>query len=270
MKDAENKDELAFLSKKILELNKKLIDSERAKSSFLSLIASELNNPMTAILGMLPHLVIEESEKNRKHFDTIYYEALRLNFRVQNLVMAAEIESGTISVDHALFEPLDVVNEAIQSLKYIIDEKKIQINVASSIGQKIVTDPKKVYIVVKNLISNGCKYGIDRGKIDVTLEVNGTTLTIAVKNQGEGPNVTYKPEVFTRFSKDTHGEHGLGLGLSVVRELCERLDGGVDYVVEEGSVTFTATILLETTPADSEAYGSDEFLFDSFDNAIEL
>ncbi len=270
MENVSNKDELAFLSKKILELNKKLIESESAKSSFLSLIASELNNPMTALLGMILHLKIEENEQNRKHFDLICYETLKLNFRVQNLVMAAEIESGHIDITYALFKPQKVVDEAIESLKYIIDEKNIQVNIINLIEEDISIDPRSVYMIVKNLISNGCKYGIENGAIDITLDRDEKVLIIKVKNQGDGPKVNYKPEVYTRFAKNTQGEHGIGLGLSIVRELCERLDGGVDYIVEEGYVTFTATLVLDETLVNSQAYGADEFLFESFDNAVEL
>jgi signal transduction histidine kinase len=262
--------ELAFLSKKILELNKKLIESEKAKSRFLSLVANELNNPMTVLLGMIPHLKILDDTQNKKIFDLVHYEALNLDFRIQNLVMAAEIESGTVDITYALLEPEDIIDEVCESLKYLIKEKNIQINVKSTIKQKVVSDPKKIYMIVKNLISNGCQYGIENGVIDITLDTNNSILRITVKNQGEGPKVDYKPEIFTRFAKDTKGEHGLGIGLSIVRELCERLDGGVDYVVEDGFITFIVTLLFDESMIDSQAYGSNEFLFDSFDNAIEL
>lgn len=274
MEDISNKesvqDELAFLSKKILELNKKLIESEKAKSRFLSLIANELNNPMTVLLGMIPHLKIEEGEQNKKIFDLVHYEALNLDFRIQNLVMAAEIESGTVDITYALLEPKEIIDEVCESLKYLIKEKNIQINVTSTIKQKVVSDPKKIYMIVKNLIANGCQYGIENGVIDITLDTNNSVLRIAVKNQGQGPKVDYKPEVFTRFAKDMKGEHGLGIGLSIVRELCERLGGGVDYVVEDGFVTFVVTLLFDESMIDSQAYGSNEFLFESFDNVMEL
>lgn len=263
-------EELAFLSKKILELNKKLIESEKAKSRFLSLVANELNNPMTALLGMIPHLKIGEDAHHNKIFNLVHNEALNLDFRIQNLVMAAEIESGTVDITYALLEPEEIIDEVCESLKYIIKEKNIQINVTSTINQKVVSDPKKIYMIVKNLISNGCQYGIENGVIDITLETNNSMLRITVKNQGEGPKVTFKPEIFTRFAKDTKGEHGLGIGLSIVRELSEILDGSVDYRVEEGYVTFIVQVLSYENRVDSQAYGSDEFLFDSFDDAIEL
>ena len=263
-------DELAFLSKQILELNKKLVESEKVKSRFLSLITSELNNPLTVILGIIPHLKLKKSEQNKKNFNLVHNEALKLYFRIQNLVTVAEIESGAVENTYALLEPKEIIDEAIQSLKYLVEEKNIQIIITDKIKEKVVSDPKKIYMIVKNLISNGCRYGIVNGVLDIVLDTDESMLVISVRNQGEGPTVNCKPELFTRFAKDTQGEHGLGIGLSIVRELSEILDGSVDYTAEDGYVTFVVKVQSDENRIDSQAYGSDEFLFDSFDDVIEL
>lgn len=263
-------DELEFLSKKILELNKKLIESEKAKSRFLSLVANKLNNPMTAILGILPHLKIVDTQENTELYELVFKEALNLDFKIQNLVMASEIESGSIDITYALLDPSEVVYEAIDSLKYLIKEKSIDVKVLTKSEQKAVTDPKKVYVIVKNLISNACRYGLEGSVVEVSSDVQGSMLVIEVKNQGDAPDVKYKPEVFTRFAKDAAGSHGLGIGLSVVREICERLGGGIDYEAEGGFVTFIVKLSVNEHMIDSLAYGSNEFLFDSFDNAVEM
>ncbi|MFZ3052743.1 MAG: ATP-binding protein, partial [Sulfuricurvum sp.] len=59
-------------------------------------------------------------------------------------------------------------------------------------------------------------------------------------------------------------------GLSIARELCERLGGTIDYDSQDSTVTFTMIFPLQTTLPDSNACGSNEFLFESFDDAIEL
>ncbi|MCK9473991.1 HAMP domain-containing sensor histidine kinase [Sulfurimonas sp.] len=269
--DKENiSDELAFLSKKILELNKQLINSEKAKSKFLSLVANKLNNPMTAILGILPHLKIIDTKENRFFFELIYKEVLNLDFKIQNLMMASEIESGNIDISYALVDPIEIIEEAIETLKYLIKEKNIELKVNSKIKRKVVTDPKKVYLIVKNIISNGCRYGFEDSVLEINLDIKESIFIIKVKNQGSAPEVKYKPEIFTRFAKDASGKHGLGIGLSVVREICERLDGTIEYEAEGGFVTFIVKLPFDENMIDSEAYGSNEFLFDSFNDAIEL
>lgn len=263
-------DEIAFLSRKILELNKQLIESEKAKSRFLSLIASELNNPMTAILGMIPHLAPMGGDLRKEIFALVHEEALLLDSRIQNLVAASEIESGKIDITYALVDPKVLVKEAIEAFKYRINEKNITITVTNKLDKKIVSDPKKLYLIIKNVLGNACDYGLVDEVVHVDIFENKSEMIIAIKNQGKAPQVEYKPQIFTRFAEGPEGNHGLGLGLSVARELCERMDGGIDYTTDETSVTFIITLPLQSALADSDACGSNEFLFESFDDAIEL
>ncbi|MDD2358414.1 MAG: HAMP domain-containing sensor histidine kinase [Thiovulaceae bacterium] len=263
-------DEVAFLSKKILELNKRLIGSEKAKSRFLSLVTSELNNPMTVLVGMVPHLQLHVCEKNEKIYPMVNQEVLNLDFKIKNLVMTARIESGDLDVSYALVDPLDIIDEVTESLKYIIEEKKIHLHVNNQINKKIVADPQIIYTIARNLISNACLYGTMSSAVEIIIRKENSIFIISVKNYGDGPKLQNKPEIFKRFSDGPDGEHGLGIGLSIVRALCERFDGTVDFSVDNGIVTFVASLSLDEEKVNSKAYGSNEFLFESFDDAIEI
>lgn len=264
-------EEVDFLSRKLLDLNKQLIESEKAKTRFLSLVANELNNPMTALLGLIPHLSKEPNDQKQKILGMVEEEALRLDFHIQNLVAAAEIESGEIKMSYALINPEELIDEVLKSLKYQILANSITIHVDNKLQQKVVTDPQKLHLILKNLIANGCIYGNEGTSVDVIIDSPSVNeLTIAVKNIGKGPSVEYKPQVYTRFSHGPEGIHGLGIGLSIVRELSEKLNGNVDYETKDRSVTFTVTLPLESKLPDSQACGSNEFLFESFDDAFEL
>lgn len=262
-------DEVAFLSRKILELNKQLIESEKAKSRFLALVASELNNPMTALLGMIPHLS-SRKENEGSICETVHAEALELDFRIQNLVAAAQIESGEVDLSWASADLVTIAHEAIDSLKYGLNEKKIIVSINDTFRSPFVTDPQKLYMILKNLIANGCAYGAAEGLIEIGIRAEGDNVTIHVTNQGEGPNVAFKPQVFTRFAEGPGGAHGLGLGLSVVRHYCELMEGSLDYMVGEGTVTFAVTLPIGIAEAESTACGSNEFLFEPFDGALEI
>ncbi len=262
--------EVEFLSKKILELNKKLIDSQRAKTLFLSLVANKLNDPMTAVLGMLPHLKIQDTYENEKVFSTICQEASDLDFKIQNLITVAEIESGNVDDSHALIDMKEIIEEAVKSLKYVIKEKSIKLNIKNSVEKKIVTDPKKIYIIIKNLLSNACIHCPQNGIVDIILSIEESILTLLIKNESSEPKLKEIPEIFTRFSEKIDSHHGLGIGLSIVRELCEGLDGSVEYDIDNNFVTFKIKLPLDDAIQDFQAYGSNEFLFDSFDDAIEI
>lgn len=247
--------EIAFLSHKILDLNKRLIESEKAKSRFLSLIANELNNPMTALLGLIPHLKPVHTEEN-DIFSLVHQEALWLNFRIQNLVAAAEVESGKLDVSYGSVDVKSIVQEVVEDLKYLIHSKNIIISIHNTLESTIVSDPRKLHLILKNIIANGCTYGFVNTIVDIIISKSSSALTIAVNNQGYPPKVEFKPEIFTRFANGPEGEHGLGIGLSIVRELCERMDGSIDYVAANRWVTFTVTLPLLKSTSASDLYGS--------------
>lgn len=267
--DPERK-EIAFLSRKLLDLNKQLMESEKGKTRFLSLVANKLNNPMTALLGLIPHLASQSGEKRETILALAEQEALHLDFHIQNLVAAAEIENGELKLSYALIDPEELIDDVIKALKYWMHEKNVQIRIDNRMNEKIVTDPQKLHLILKNLVANACTYGNADESVDIRIERRNEQLAIEVKNRGEGPHVEYKPQVFTRFSQASGGVHGLGIGLSIVRGLCELLGGDVDYTADGKSVMFTVTLPLNAELPNSEACGSNEFLFESFDDAIEL
>lgn len=263
-------EEVTFLSRKILELNKQLMESEKVKTRFLSLIACELNNPMTALLGMIPHLAPASDDPRFGIFETVCEEALLLESRIQNLVAAAEIESGIIDVSYATVDPKQLIEEMLEEFKYKLRNKHLNVVIHSTLTEKIVTDPKKLYLILKNIIANACDYGYSDATVNVDITQDECKVTFSIKNKGKAPDVEYRPQVFTRFAKGMEGSHGLGLGLSIAREFCERMEGSIDYTTDEYGVTFTVILPLKEVKPNSDACGSNEFLFESFDDAIEL
>lgn len=263
-------DEVTFLSRKILDLNKQLIESEKAKSRFLSLIANALNNPMTVLLGIIPKLAPPSGDPREAIFGLAHEELLLLDFRVQNLVMAAEIESGSVSISNASVDINELLQEVLEALKYSIKARNMTIVVNCSVNDRVVTDPQKLHIILINLVANACDYGIEGSSINIEVVLVDSEISISVKNQGHEPDVEYTAQLFTRFAEGPEGKHGLGLGLSVVRELTQWLGGHVDYIAEDSTVKFTVTLPVGECLSNSEACGSNEFLFDSFDDAIEL
>lgn len=262
--------EVEFLSRKILDLNKKLIESEKAKSKFLSLVASELNNPMTTLLGMIPKL--EPLPDSTKHtiYDFVYDQALHLHCLIENVVAAAEIESGESDLCYADTHLIQIVDDLGRDIRYRMKEKNLLMIVDNEIEGSIVTDPKKINLILKNMIMNACQYAHKDSEIKVHLSKRKDYFSIIVENVGDAPHVTYTAELFNRFSEGPDGLHGLGLGLSIIRNYVELLGGGIDYESIGNKIIFTAHFPFSTEQSNSCAIGSDEFLFESFGDSIEM
>lgn len=269
---ADNMQEIEFLSKKILDLNKQLIESEKAKSKFLSLVANELNNPMSAILGLVGHLEPQSEPKKSAILELLQEESSKLDFHVQNLVVAAELESGELENSYSLVSLADMVDDVKKALKYRLKSKNNELIFHAQADEKIVTDAAKLFLVLKNIVANAIDYGESDSAITIKSEqiADGNT-NISITNIGKPPAVEYKPQVFTRFAHDASGVHGLGIGLSIAKGLCERLDGAINYDNNERSVSFVITLpKLPDNLISADACGSNEFLFETFDDAFEL
>ncbi|MDQ1243874.1 MAG: two-component system, OmpR family, sensor kinase [Campylobacterota bacterium] len=252
--------EIEFLSKKILKLNDDIIDSQKEKTIFISLVANQLNNPMTAILGLLPHLKIQENEKNRQLFELIYENILNLDFKIQNLLTVTKIESGEVEHLCTLVNIQEILDEVLESLKYTLKSKNINIIIENKVDKKIDINSKNIYIILRNLISNGCLHGIANSNIKVVIELKDSILNISVTNKGKIKKFTHKEDIFTRFGNTIDQEHGLGIGLSVVKALLSNQEGTIDYFYKNNLTTFIATIPIKPS----------ELIFDSEDSFIEF
>lgn len=262
--------EVSFLSKKIIDLNKRLMESEKNKSLFLSLVANELNNPMSVILGLVPKLSTEDPQKRQKIVDLLTQEALHLDFHIQNLMAAAEIEGGLVSISSAKFDIQGVVNDTLEYLRYWINENELNVEVTDELNDKIVSDPAKLYLILKNLIANASQHSNHGSTIHIKLRGDNDTVFIDISNTGDVPKVENKAEIFTRFANGPASAHGLGIGLSIVRGLCEFLEGSIDFDIHGDTVVFTVSLPRKEEGSQMEAEGEGEFFFDSFDDAVEL
>lgn len=262
--------EIEFLSRKILDLNKKLIESEKAKSRFLSLVASELNNPMTVLKGLVPRLKPDEDSTQSAIFELVDEQVYELNFLVANVVAASEIESGESTLSHALIDVGVIVDEIIDEFRYRTKSKSLLFTVMIEEERKVVCDPQKIAIILKNLIANACSYGRENSLIHLSVDYSEDIMTIRIDNHGDAPQVRYDAELFQRFADGPEGQHGLGLGLSIVRAYTEMMGGKIAFYHDDHQMSFRVDFPISQGGFDACAIGADEFLFESFDPAIEM
>lgn len=264
--------EMEFMTKKLLDLNEQAKEAEEVKSKFLSLIKNEFNNPISTLLSLSKNLV---SKKNPERFDDISKmineEVLRMDFQLKNIFSASEIEAGEIANDFSHVKIASIYSEAVDSFPYLLTEKNLTIILECEDDFKFVTDSSKIYLIILNLLSNACEFSFPNTTITVRANEKDGQILLEVEDAGEGIAVHFHKEIYNRFARHTTGKtrahSGLGLGLSIVRALAESLDGDVDFESTTGKTIFRVTLpKLADDVADSSGSGSNEFLFDGFDD----
>lgn len=260
--------EMEFMTKKLLELNEKATEADEVKTYFLSLIKNEFNNPMTVLLNLVKKIsVVNDPSKTSRIATMMHKELMYLDFSLKNIFAASEIEYGKNGNSYVYVHPKEIVDEVIEYLEPMISEKLLSVDVNTSIDTMVI-DAQKFYLVLINILSNGCEFSYPSSTLSISFTEEDSEYIMKIANTGDGIAEDHSKHIYNRFYKYSTGKvrstQGLGLGLSVVKELCESMEGTIDYFEEEGKTIFVARFPVknEKELSISHGLGSDEF-FDS-------
>ena len=223
--------DLREMTEKLELMNSKLQESESLKGHFLSNIRNEINNPLTSIMGLSQQCLCSQSESERciTTAKMIYHEAFSLDFQLQNIFVAAELEAGEVNPAFARVDIPTIIDRVVEALEYQINEK--QVTVKTNCAEPLVfsTDARMVRLILINLLGNAVEFGADGGRVDVSARSDDNILELVISDNGEGIPKDDQETIFDRFrqldSGTTKSHRGHGLGLSIVRVLVEMLGG---------------------------------------------
>ena len=208
--------------------------ASRIKDEFLATLSHELRTPLNAILGWAQ--LLTHGRNDPKMLDE-GLEVIERNARVQTQIISdlldmSRIISGKVRLDMQRVDPGTMIQAAVDAVRPSADVKGVQIRVLiDSLAGPVTADPSRLQQVVWNLVSNSIKFTPPGGKIEVRLERANSHLEITVVDTGEGIDPAFLPHVFERFrqadASTTRSHGGLGLGLSIVKQLIEMHGGAV-------------------------------------------
>ncbi len=233
------KAELEEAKASIAMLNARLLESEQLKSHFISNVMNEVYNPFTAILSLsesLGKLNEVSLEKVKRMAGLIHHEALQLDFQLQNIFAAAQIEAGTCELQAELISLVEVVNEAIAYLKPQFEKKgQDLIHVDSDKNKHIslINDSAKLRLILINILSNAIKFSEANQDIRITIVKTGEELSIEIEDKGKGIPKEKLNLIFDSFKKldlsIKSDQGGYGLGLAVSKAYAEYI--GSDFQI---------------------------------------
>jgi PAS domain S-box-containing protein len=229
-------------AQKAAEERKILLDSERSaraeaertsqmKDEFLATLSHELRTPLTAILGWAQVLRRGSRDEADLHrgLQTIERNARAQAQLIEDLLDMSRITSGKVMLDMQLLSPLTAIEAAIETVRPAADAKSITITRDLNVGCQVAADPSRLQQIIWNLLSNAIKFTPRGGAVTVHAGEAEGHVSITVIDTGIGIRPEFLAHVFERFrqadSTTTRRHGGLGLGLSIVKNLVE-LHGG--------------------------------------------
>ena len=243
------------------------VEAERAsrmKDEFLATLSHELRTPLNAILGwssMLAGGVIDASQ-SKQAIDVIARNARSQAQIIEDLLDMSRIISGKIRLDVQRIDLPSVLKTAIESVRPAADAKGVKLTSVLDPTPGVVSgDANRLQQIFWNLLTNAVKFTPKGGRVQVLLERVNSHVEASVIDSGEGISPEFLPQVFDRFrqadASTTRKHGGLGLGLSIVKNLVE-LHGGSISVRSAGKnqgSTFTVSLPLTVVHPEPEHAG---------------
>jgi len=232
------------------------------KDEFLATLSHELRTPMTTILGWTNLLRrrpnLGEAEL-RAAVETIHRNAQAQAQIIDDLLDMSRIVAGKIHLQTAALDLGDLVRVAVDGIRPTAAAKHISITAQlDGAAGLVMGDGARLHQVLWNLLTNALKFTPSNGQIAVSLQRSGSQILIHVKDSGIGIEPAFLPHVFERFRQadgSTAREHGgLGLGLSIVRNLVELHGGAVE--VDSAGVGKGTTFTVRLPALLSESYSA--------------
>ena len=234
--------------------------SSRLKSSFLANISHEIRTPLNSVVGFANLLLADNltQDVREDYIEHINYNSEKLLQIIGDIIDLSRLESSQIEISYEETSLSAIINEIIEDARQVIrrNEKSIILNVNNQFedsGDLIFTDRIWLKRVLNHLMDNAVKFTLD-GSIEFSYMRENEKIVFKIKDTGIGINKENLGRIFEEFRQEVDGHHrpfeGLGIGLTLAKEVVERM-GGKIYVQSEKGIGSEFSFSIPYRPAGS-------------------
>jgi PAS domain S-box-containing protein len=236
--------ELKQVHEELVKANLEAEMSNRLKSSFLANISHEIRTPLNSVVGF-SNLLLENdlsTETKEEYIEHINHNSEKLLQIIGDIIDLSRLESSQIEITYEEASVNSIVNEVVEEAKKGIkrNEKPIILNVKDQFEEDsdlIFTDRIWLKRVLMHLMDNAVKFTLD-GSIEFSFYRENEDLIFKIKDTGIGINKENLGHIFEEFRQEIDGHHrpfeGLGIGLTLAKEVIERMGGKIFVQSEKG------------------------------------
>jgi PAS domain S-box-containing protein len=205
--------------------------ANRAKDEFLAMLGHELRNPLSPILTALQLMKLRGGSGLEREREVIERQVGHLTRLVEDLLDVSRITRGTVALKEEPVEVADIVARGIEIATPLLDQRTHVLDVDVPRNLWVSGDAGRLSQVMSNLFTNAAKYTPPGGHITIRATDERGDVVIRVRDTGIGIAPDFLPQVFDLFVQERQdidrSQGGLGLGLTIVRNLVERHGGSV-------------------------------------------
>jgi PAS domain S-box-containing protein len=218
--------------------------SKKLKSTFLANISHEIRTPLNSVVGFSNLLLSNNltNEVKEEYIEHINHNSEKLLQIIGDIIDLSRLESSQIQITYEEASLNMIVNEIIEEARQIIrrNEKPIILNVKNhfeEVGDLIFTDRIWLKRVLNHLMDNAVKFTLD-GTVEFSYSLENQNIVFSIRDTGIGINKENIGRIFEEFRQEFDGHHrpfeGLGIGLTLAKEVVERMGGKIHVQSEKG------------------------------------
>lgn len=228
------------INRKLQEQNEQLQKINRELDRFVYSMSHDLRSPVASALGLIQVMEQEaEGTDSLKHIHMLKKRLSRLDALIDDILVFVKQRKEEMNPERIDFDEL--IEYVFESRGFLEETPEFELSVHTDITIPIVTDRARLVTIMENLISNAIKYRDvmkEKLKIHISCCSSSEKVEIKVKDNGIGIADKHKEKIFDMFYRATTLGNGSGLGLYIVKENLDSMQGSicVDSVLMEGSV----------------------------------
>ncbi|MEM7106578.1 MAG: 7TM diverse intracellular signaling domain-containing protein [Bacteroidota bacterium] len=239
----------------LLSQNQILTKVNKELDSFVYSASHDLKAPLASVLGLIS-LLRKEKDQNSAglYYDMMEKSIKRLDRFIKDIIDYSR--NARVDLEPEEIHLKQLINNSFDDLKYIDGAEEIKKYIHIKDDLKVTTDPTRLRVVVRNILSNAIKYGHEEGgrkQIEVEAYRENGKLVMSITDSGPGIPEDQQEKIFDMFYRLHENKSGTGLGLYIVQETIDKLKGTIKVVKKEGKgACFQITIPLVKQPKHSE------------------
>lgn len=221
-------------------------ERDEAKTNFIATISHELKTPISSIKMSLKLLSDERvGVSNPQQIELLEHikdDSDRLLKITSELLDLSQVETGNIQLNFVVSDPVEIVDYALNSVKFNAEQKGINLQVIAHPNlSKVHADMEKTAWVLVNFLSNALRYSPEKSKVVIQVSEKNKQVIFSVKDFGKGIDEQYQKRLFERYFQvptDGQNKSGSGLGLAISKDFIEAQQGKiwVESAIGEGSM----------------------------------
>ena len=243
----------------IKEAEKALLEVDQIRTDFISTAAHELRTPLSVLIGYAEFLTTEEhsanltEEKKLEFLEEIKQKGFVLSQIIDDLLDISKMYTGNkFELEFESLNPNTLLAKAFEQSHLHTTGHRFRIDLSQSDGEEIECDGQRLLQVLENLLSNSVKYSKEGSLITLSSCDKPDSYSFSVADEGIGMNEEQSAKIFDKFYRadaSNTAVGGLGLGMSIVKQIVDAMQGTITIDSSLGKGTcITVTLPKKQTP----------------------